>query len=168
MSVSTNRKFWDKKLELFFEKYYGLKKWHEHILRTVAETGMLVAPTGRTYKFEYVRDYKGDLKLPDTQIKNWIVQGLGADIVSILRVDLYKRFKEADLPGLFINTVHDSIVLDLNAKKDEKIIDKTTEIVYNVFNDMPMNFERLFGVPFDLKIHCEIEVGSNMFDMEKI
>ena len=110
VSVSTNRKFWDKKLELFFEKYYGLKKWHSHLLRTVADTGMLVAPTGRTYKFEYVRDYKGDLKLPDTQIKNWIVQGLGADIVSILRVDFYKRFKEADLPGLFINTVHDSIV----------------------------------------------------------
>lgn len=164
-TVSTSRKFWEKKLELFFEKYKRLKQWHGELLRTVADTGQIVSPTGRVYTYEYKRGYSGDLELPATQIKNYIVQGLGADIMSVLRVDFYRRFKASDISGLLVNTVHDSIVLDLETKKD---VDKSVEMIYNVLLDFPQNFEKIFGVPFDLEIRGEMEVGMNQYDMEAI
>lgn len=163
--VSTSKKFWEKKLELFFEKYKRLKQWHGDLLREASDTGMILAPTGRTYKYEYKRGWNGDLELPATQIKNYIVQGLGADIMSVLRVDFYRRFKASDISGLLVNTVHDSIVLDLETKKD---VDKSVEMIYNVLSDFPQNFEKIFGVPFDLEIRGEFEVGINMYDMETI
>lgn len=166
--VSTSKKFWEKKIELFFEKYNGLYKWHHELLRTVGNTGRLISPTGRTYKFEMKRNYKGDLELPSTTIKNWIVQGFGADIMSVIRVDLYRRFKESNLNGLIVNTVHDSIVLDLDTRADKEIVDKVKEMFYNVLHDFPNNFEKIFGVEFDLEIRGEMEVGMNMFDMETI
>lgn len=163
--VSTSRKFWEKKLELFFEKYKRLKQWHGELLRTVADTGQIVSPTGRVYKYEYKRGYSGDLELPATQIKNYIVQGLGADIMSVIRVDFYRRFKNANIKGLLVNTVHDSIVLDLESNLD---VDKSVEMIYNVLLDFPQNFEKIFGVPFDLEIRGEMEVGMNQYDMEAI
>lgn len=163
--VSASRKFWEKKLELFFEKYKRLKQWHGELLRTVADTGQIVSPTGRVYKYEYKRGYSGDLELPATQIKNYIVQGLGADIMSVIRVDFYRRFKNANIKGLLVNTVHDSIVLDLESNLD---VDKSVEMIYNVLLDFPQNFEKIFGVPFDLEIRGEFEVGMDQYDMEAI
>lgn len=85
--------------------------------------------------------------------------------MSVLRVDFYRRFKASDISGLLVNTVHDSIVLDLETKKD---VDKTVEMIYNVLSDFPQNFEKIFGAPFDLEIRGEFEVGDNMYDMEVI
>lgn len=168
--VSISRKFWEKKLELFFEKYKRLKQWHGELLRQVADTGKIIAPTGRTYEYEYKRGWTGDLELPATQIKNYVVQGLGADIMALIRVDFYRRFKNASIgidaiSGCLVNTVHDSIVLDLETKKD---VDKAVELIYNVLSDFPQNFESVFGVPFDLQIKGEMEVGKNMYDMEVV
>lgn len=163
--VSTSKKFWEKKLELFFEKYKRLKQWHGELLRQVADTGKIVAPTGRTYTYEYKKGWNGDRELPATQIKNYIVQGLGADIMSIIRVDFYRRFKDSGIKGLLVNTVHDSIVLDLETKED---VDKSVEMIYNVLSNFPQNFEKIFGVPFDLEIRGEFEVGDNQYDMRTV
>lgn len=165
--VSTSRKFWEKKLELFFEKYKRLKQWHGELLRTVAETGRIVSPVGRTYEYEYKKGWNGDSELPATQIKNYIVQGLGADIMAVIRVDFYRRFKNAgtNISGCLVNTVHDSIVLDLETQKD---VDKSIELIYNVLSDFNENFEKIYGVPFDLQIKGEMEVGQNQYDMEVV
>lgn len=166
--VSTHAKYWKKVIDAYYEKYNGIYKWHQSLIRTVGDTRMLVGPTGRTFKFEMKRNWKGDLELPITTIKNWIVQGTSADIVSVLRVDLYRRFKESNLPGVLVNTVHDSIVLDLDTQADKEIVDKVKEMFYNVLHDFPNNFEKIFGVEFDLEIRGEMEIGDNMLEMTKI
>ena len=82
--------------------------------------------------------------------------------MSVIRVDSYRRFKNANIKGLLVNTVHDSIVLDLESNLD---VDKSVEMIYNVLLDFPQNFEKIFGVPFDLEIKGEMEVGQNMMEM---
>lgn len=72
---------------------------------------------------------------------------------------------DADINGVLINTVHDSIVLDLLNKYEAEIV---SDIMNSVLEDFPSNFERIFGVPFDLKIHGEITVGNNMYDMVEL
>ena len=128
------------------------------------QNGQLVMPTGRTYKFELRRDFRGELKAPETTIKNYPVQGFGADVMSIIRVSFAKRFRDAKIDGVIVNTVHDSIVCDISSSE----ISRVEALFHNVFRDFPANFNRVFGVEFDLPLKCEVSVGKNMKELEEI
>jgi DNA polymerase I-like protein with 3'-5' exonuclease and polymerase domains len=158
--VSTSEKFWQKVIDKFYDKYVGLSQWHTKIVQEVTQTGQLVMPTGRIYTFE--RNNKGEW--PVTTIKNYPVQGLGADVMAMIRVSFMKRFKHANLPGYLVNTVHDSIVLDIPQESKEEVV----QIFNSVFLDFPVNFERFFGVKFDLPLRCEISVGNNMKELTEV
>jgi len=65
-AVSSSEKYWKEVIESYYSKYKGIKQWHSKIIREVVNTGQLVMPTGRVYKFE-----KTDRGYKDTQIKNY-------------------------------------------------------------------------------------------------
>jgi DNA polymerase I-like protein with 3'-5' exonuclease and polymerase domains len=162
--VSTNEKFWQKVIDAFYEKYYGLGNWHTSIIQEAMKNGQLVMPTGRIYTFEMERNYKGELKAPETIIKNYPVQGLGADLMSIARVSFYKRFKNEGINGVLCNTVHDSIVADIQVCEQQKCVS-----MFNaVFADLPSNFQRIWGINFNLPLKCEISIGNNMGELSEI
>jgi DNA polymerase-1 len=121
-------------------------------------------PTGRIYLFDYKRGFNGNLEAPQTIIKNYPVQGLGADLMSIARVSFMKRFKEQNINGLIVNSVHDDIVTDVN--KEE--LNRVTQIFYDVFSDIPANFEKLFGKKFNLPMQVEVSYGDNMGELNEI
>lgn len=152
--VSRSEKYWQKVIDAFYEKYYGLARWHTEIVQQVTLTGQLVMPTGRVYRYE--RDKRGEW--PVTTIKNYPVQGLGADIMAIARVSFNKRFQNSSIKGLQVNTVHDSIVCDI----EEYELERVTKMFHGVFSDLPTNFEKLFKVSFDLPLRCEVSAGKNM------
>lgn len=163
MGVSTSEKHWQKIIDAFYEKYKGFRDWHTFILREATEKGFLLMPTGRRYDFELRRNYRNELEAPQTIIKNYPVQGLGADVMSIARVSFKRRFDAERLKGVSVNTVHDSIVCDIPTVEIPQVADLFT----NVFNDLPNNFYRVFGVEFNLPLKCEIKVGKNMMEMEE-
>lgn len=155
--------WWDEKIAAFYAKYQGLRAWHERLYeRAVLDDGRLVMPTGRVYIFEPHRR-GGEVKYPRTKILNYPVQGLAADLMSIARVSLWKRLKHLRKAGLlFVNTVHDSIVLDIPPEIWDNKGDEILTVIAQVFRDVPKNFERLFGVPFNLEMRCEVTVGLNL------
>ena len=119
-------------------------------------------PTGRVYKYE--RTSRGEW--PITTIKNYPVQGLGADVMSIIRVSFFRRFYDSGISGLIVNTVHDSIVVDISGRGSDGELHKTRAIFDGVFHDLPANFARVFGVEFNLPLKCEVSYGSNMKELE--
>ena len=160
--VSTSEKFWQKVIDAYYEKYDGIKRWHVRLLREAVETGKVISPTGREYVFQ---EYNGSYK--DTQIKNYVVQGTGADLMALARVSFHNRLKKLNYKDcLLVNTVHDSIVLDYN----EKVCDTNTlaQLFHDVFKDLPKNFEKLFLTPFNVPMTCEVLVGTNWENMEEI
>ena len=159
-NVSTSERYWQNVIDKFYSKYKGLAAWHTSIIQEVTLTGKLVMPTGREYQYE--RDWKGNW--PQTTIKNYPVQGFGADLMAIARVSFNKRFVDKKIDGKQINTVHDSIVVDCADHEVERV----THLFHDVFNDLPANFERLFGVPFDLPLRCEVSAGKNMKELEEV
>lgn len=159
-SVSTSKDYWKKVIDKFYSKYKGLAKWHNKIIQEVTLTGKLIAPTNRIYTFE--KTSRGDF--PVTQIKNFIVQGLGADIMAIARVSFHKRFMASGINGIQVNTVHDSIVVDCEDSETMKV----AKLFHEVFDDLPKNFERVFKIPFDLPLRCEVSAGPNMKETEEI
>lgn len=163
-SVSTSEKFWTSKIEAFYNKYTGFKNWHSSIVNEAMSTGQLIMPTGRIYKFEWKTNFKGEKEAPQTIIKNYPVQGLGADIMSIARVSFMRRFKNENICGLLVNTVHDSIVCDIHPSERERVMG----IFHNVFSDIPLNFSKLFGVEFNLPLLVEVGYGNNMKELTEI
>ena len=162
--------WWDEKVARFYEKYKGLHSWHERLYHgVVLDNGKLILSTGRQYQFTPLRSRSSGLQTyPRTKILNYPVQGLAADLMAIARVSLHKRLKAMNLNGiLFCNTVHDSIVLDIDNKKLD-ILPELCYTIYKVFEDIPNNFNRLFGLEFNLPIRAEISYGKNWGDMETI
>jgi DNA polymerase I-like protein with 3'-5' exonuclease and polymerase domains len=168
VGVGYNEKQWQEVIDQFYRKYSRLYQWHKEIVQEVIEKRKLtVESTGRIYPFEPIKG-----KWPETQIKNFAVQGLGADIVALARVSLYNRLKklrEKDKKWeqcLLVNTVHDSIIIDHNEK-----VCHTNEVallIEGVFEDLPRNFHKLFGVAFPLDVRVEMEYGRNWKDMEPV
>lgn len=164
--------FWLDVINKFYIKYYGLGAWHTKILNDVKRDRKLVMPTGRVYNYEPEIKFAGtwsssfdQVKWPRTKILNYPVQGLGADLMAIARVSLYNRLKDKkDIK--MINTVHDSIILDFDSNKHDPI--ELVSLVDKCFNDVPANFEKLFGCEFNLPMRVECEVGNTWGNMEKI
>ena len=160
--VSSKTSYWKEVIEAYYSKYKGIGLWHNKLIRQVVENkGVLQMPYGRQYEF---KKYDGNYK--DTQIKNYPVQGCGADLMAIARVSAFNRIKKLGYGDkcLFVNTVHDSIILDVAEKVcDNSII---VETLYNVFEDVPKNFEKLFGIEFNVPMKAECQIGSNWKDME--
>ena len=139
------------------------------MVRTVLDTGQLVMPTGRVYDFDRAEVARRTF-LWRPKILNYPVQGLGADLVSIGRVTMWKRLHKAGLPVLFTSTVHDSVDLDVDPTSR---LDIPADVCYNSvctivkesIEDIPINFYNLFGIKFDLPLTCEIGCGQNLKDL---
>jgi DNA polymerase I-like protein with 3'-5' exonuclease and polymerase domains len=162
--VSTSESFWQNVIDEFYTKYKGLGQWHKEIVATAMKDRKITMPTGRVYNYEPEVKY-GKVKWPRTKILNYPVQGLGADLMAIARVSLSNRFKDMKDVKL-INTVHDSIIVDFNSKVWDNI--SIVKIVDKCFTDIPLNFEKLFGVKFNLPMRVECQVGSDWGNMEII
>ncbi len=163
MSIG-NEEFWQDVIDKFYTKYASLQLWHTKIVQDAKRDRKLVMPTGRVYNYEPEIKY-GRENWPRTKILNYPVQGLGADLMAIARVSLRNRIKDL-VDVKLINTVHDSIIIDYDDKRNDSM--ELVQLVDKCFNDVPKNFEKLFGVEFNLPMRVECEIGPTWGSMEKI
>lgn len=150
--ISTKDSYWQERIDQFYRKYKGLHSWHQGLLRTVNRTGRLDMPTGRVYTYERERG-----NWPRTKIFNYPVQGFGADLMGVALVSLFKRLQSKKLNTKLVSTVHDSIILDSPSKEVVLICD----LINSVWDDIPGNFQRFFGVNLDMPPSVDIKVGHD-------
>ena len=162
MGVSTNARYWERVIEKYYAKYAGIAKWHQQIVKEVGQTSKLTMPTGRMYEWDLKKF--GSFKIPEPEVKNYPVQGFGADIMSVLRISFARRFKNAGIDGVLINTVHDSIVVDCAAHEVKRV----AEMFHKVFADAPVNINRVFNIGFNLTVRCEVLAGHNQGELYEI
>ena len=162
-SISKSKAYWKDVVDAYYDKYKGIAAWHTKIIREVIETNKLVAPTGREY---YFQKFGGQYKA--TQIKNYAVQGTGADLMALARVSAHNRLKALGYGDkcVLVNTVHDSIILDY----DDKVCDTQVlvDMFHSVFVDLPLNFEKIFKSPFNVPMSAECQIGKNWKTMEVV
>lgn len=125
-------------------------------------TGKVVTPTGREFEFKPTV-WGGEHKWPRTKILNYPVQGTGADLVAIGRVTLFKRAHRNGINACWQSTVHDSIDIDIDG--DIEKVYNMCQLVRESIEDIPINFQRLFGIKFNLPVRCEISYGPNLGDL---
>lgn len=160
ISVGYSEKQWQRVIDEFYAKYSGIAKWHNAIIKEAKTTGYLEIPSGRYYNYSPKQTQYG-LKWPLTTIKNYPVQGFGAELVKLARVEAFNRFKQSGLEGEFICTVHDSLVFDTPSKNCYNI----GMLLKDSIEYTPTLCKQWFDYDFSLPIWCEIQVGPNKFDM---
>lgn len=153
--VSADPQYWDQINNLFYNKYRGIDKCHKMWSNLTSQQKPIVSPFGR----EWVIPLRnGEVYWPT--MTNWPVQGTGNDILSISRVSLKRR-----LPASvkMILTIHDSIVADCPSEH----LAQTAKMMIEVFNDIPANIKKLFGITTPIAFPGEVKIGPNLRDMEK-
>lgn len=147
---------WGKIIQEFYEKYPGIAKGHTRDIKLAKEQGFLEIPSGRFFPFNS-REINVDKPWTLTKIKNYPIQGFGADLVKLGRIEAFKRFKESGMEGEFICTIHDSLVYDVPSKN----VDATAKILRESIAFVPELCYTIWRYPFSLPLSCEIHIGKN-------
>jgi DNA polymerase I len=157
--VSSSPDFWDEVNHKFYNKYKGLDKWHNQLAQQVASKRPIRSPFGR----EWLILPREDGSLPWTVFTNYPVQGTGADLMTVARISLMRRLKDMKMKSLLCSTVHDDIKVDCPEEEVEKVADTAL----SVFDDLPKNVKKLYGVDLPVQFPGEVSVGFNLKDMKE-
>ena len=160
--VSSSIQFWEKVIDEYYTKYKGVKKWHDNLLDRAKRDGCIEIPSGRYFEFSPKKTGYG-YQWPETTIKNYPVQGFGADLVMLARIDFWKNLKDSGLEALFIQTVHDSLVVDTPSKNVYTISQMLQDSVARI----PDLCREHFDYDFSLPMTSEVMVGPNKKDLKE-
>jgi len=169
-------------IETFYTRYPGVKDWNEVMSRTadtfgkhgISEAGLYsvtrnwihTSETGRRYVFNEYKSTYGDREytFSPTELKNYPVQGLATgDIVPMMLGILFRKLVK-DTGVYLVNTVHDSIMLDVH----NTALDEVIKEVRDTLNNTHVYYKQTFGIPLALKLTAGCSVGPNWFSTEKV
>ena len=122
-------------------------------------------PSGREYLFPGTKRTHWGGVTGATAIKNYPVQGFAtADLVPLCCINLNKALKDSDYKSLFINTVHDNVVIDVYPGEEEPMIGLMKEAMLSIRSECL----KRFGVDYDMPIGVELKLGTNWMEMETV
>lgn len=160
VDVSTSERYWQGIIDEYYDKYRGIRKWHNTLIESAMRDGRLTIPSGRF--FPITPDYSKREPWPHTIIKNYPVQGFGADLVMLARLQAAKLLRESDITqALLISTIHDSIVGDCAEEEIEEI----GRLLNQAVEDVPRLCKEVFGYEFSLPLASEVQYGPNKKDL---
>lgn len=166
----------------YYERYYMVKSWQDDTMIEVEKKAKLIpehsysgyplkesylqVETGRRYRFK-----QGDApsfmqrdgvftSFKPTEVKNYPVQGTATgDIVPMMLGKVWRwlvtsKYKD---DALLINTVHDSIMLDVK----KSVAEPVGIHVKKIMESAPQEYRNRFGVYFNLPLKVEVTYGPN-------
>jgi DNA polymerase I-like protein with 3'-5' exonuclease and polymerase domains len=179
-SIDEAKKF----VDVFYTRYGAVAAWHQCFAKVVeakstyeldedgfrekVKTYILITETGRKFCFkEYYSDSTWSSRtynFSPTELKNYPIQGLATgDIVPMMLGIIFRQLKNRDDVKM-VNTIHDSLMFDVELDSVTPFIEEITGILKNTHS----YFEDIFKTPLALKLNAGASVGINWFDMEEI
>ena len=149
----------------FTKKYNGIAQWHTKLASEALNTGKITTPSGREFAFPDVQRRRNGSVTYFTQIKNYPVQSFAtADIVPISLIYIDKMLEINKLNSCIVNTVHDSIVIDVHPNEKDKvlrIISRTNEVLTSLVN-------KRWNLDFNVPLLLEAKIGPNWLDTKDV
>ena len=145
--------------EHFTDKYQGIAKWHKQLGDEAVRLLKITNVSGRQYAFpDVVRRASGSVT-HFTMIKNYPVQGFATgDVVPVVLIEMEKKLK--DMQSCIVNTVHDSMVVDVHP--DEK--DQVIQIIKDMNDGLNDLVEANYGVTMNVPLLLEAKLGPNWLE----
>tara|TARA_X000001388_G_scaffold25369_1_gene17718 strand:- start:2664 stop:4706 length:2043 start_codon:yes stop_codon:yes gene_type:complete len=147
----------------FTQKYEGVADWHTRLAKEAMNTSKIITPSGREFSFpDVVRKATGKVS-HFTQIKNYPVQSFAtADIVPIALLHIDKLLDT--MKSCVVNTVHDSIVIDVHPDEEKAVI----EVINSTNRDLPSLITTRWGIVFNVPLLLESKIGDNWLDVKDV
>ena len=149
--------------EHFTEKYKGIAGWHQRLAKEVLTHRKITTPSGREFSFPNVRRRKNGTITDFTAIKNYPVQSFAtADIVPAVLLEIDLRM--AGMQSKIVNSVHDSIVIDVHPDEEKRII----TIIDAVSCSLKSIIDERFKINFNVPLALEAKIGVNWLDQKEV
>ena len=149
--------------EHFTEKYQGIAKWHKKLGDEAVRFLKITNVSGRQYAFpDVVRRSSGSVT-HFTMIKNYPVQGFATgDVVPVVLIEMEKKLQH--MQSSIVNTVHDSMVIDIHPDEKDAVIQAVTDM-----NDgLNAIVERYYDVKMNVPLLLEAKIGPNWLDTKDV
>jgi DNA polymerase I-like protein with 3'-5' exonuclease and polymerase domains len=160
--VSREQSYWQEIIDKYYAKYWGIAQWHKQLTYEAQSTGRIEIPSGRYYPI--TPDYKKREPWPLTIIKNYPVQGFGADLVMLARLRANQLLEQSGLEALLVCTIHDSIVADTQARNVEAV----GRLLKQSVEEVPKLVKQTWDYDFKLPLTAEVQYGMNKADMQEL
>jgi DNA polymerase I-like protein with 3'-5' exonuclease and polymerase domains len=147
----------------FNDKYQGIARWHEKLATEALTTKNIATPSGRKFSFPDVQRQENGRVSYFTQIKNYPVQSFAtADIVplALLHIDSLLAYAKSCI----VNTVHDSIVIDVHPHEERLVL----QTIQKTNDDLPNLIAGKWGVTFNVPLLLEAKIGPNWLDTKDV
>jgi DNA polymerase I-like protein with 3'-5' exonuclease and polymerase domains len=149
----------------FLKKYKDIAKWHDQLQSDAINYKVVSLPSGREYAFPYAKRMPWGASSNSTQIKNYPVQGFAtADIVPLSCIAIDSLMVQNKVKSLIINTIHDSVLIDVHPDEEDLIIKIVKEGAGKVIPMMKTYYEIDFNIPLD----TEVKMGYNWLEMREV
>jgi DNA polymerase I-like protein with 3'-5' exonuclease and polymerase domains len=149
--------------EHFTEKYKGIKAWHSRLASEAMNKGMLTTPSGRQFSFPNIKRLTSGKVTNFTQIKNYPVQSFAtADIVPLVLMHMEKKLDS--FQSCIVNSVHDSVVVDVHPNEIDGVINTIKEIN----NELKQLVELNFAIDLNVPLLLEAKIGDNWLDTKDV
>ena len=147
----------------FNEKYQGIASWHSRLAKEAIETQKISTPSGREFAFPNVSRKSNGRITNFTQIKNYPVQSFAtADIVPLALLYIEKLLD--GMESCVVNSVHDSIVIDVHPNEERQVID----LINKTNDDLPNLITLRWGIEFNVPLLLESKIGENWLDTKDV
>jgi len=147
----------------FTKKYKEIELWHSRLAKEVLNEGKITTPSGREFEFPDVQRYSSGKISHFTQVKNYPVQSFAtADIVPCVLLDIEDKLK--NLQSCIVNSVHDSIVIDVHPSEEKEVLSVIKTVDSILKNLIQIQFKIEFNVPLKL----DIKLGDNWLDTKDV
>ena len=148
--------------QTFLDKYEDIAEWHLKLEDKAVKTKIIRLPSGREYYFPNVYKLKYGGTNQSTAIKNYPVQGFAtADIVPIACINVWNMLQDKKMKTRLINTVHDSVILDIHPDEYDVAIDILKQGFSSIKDTLKERYDCDLNVPLDF----EIKSGKNWLDL---
>jgi len=145
----------------FMHKYRGIAEWHKKLATEALSERKITTPSGRQFAFPDVSRRRDGTVTNFTMIKNYPVQSFAtADIVPVALLMMEKTMKEKGLVSCIVNTVHDSMVIDVHPDEQTEML----AVVSEVESKLVSTVNTLWDIDFNLPLSLEAKMGNNWLD----
>ena len=147
----------------FTQKYKGIALWHTRLAKEAVTERRIKTPSGRSFAFPDVERRSNGSVSYFTQIKNYPVQSFAtADVVPITLLEIEKELQTKK--SCIVNTVHDSIVIDVHPDEIQDVIN----VIKKVNDNLKIIVDKQFRIELNVPLVLEAKIGNNWLDMKDV
>ena len=111
-------------IELYFEKYPGVKAYLDGLIDFAKEQGYAKTLHGRRRYIPELKSNNGlQRQLGERIAMNMPLQGSASDIIKIAMLNVYNCFKKANIKSKLILQIHDELIVDVYPGEEEIVKD---------------------------------------------